>query len=71
MLFFHRRDSFITHRAFCDVLVQESVRAQAQAQAQAQGVSNSNDVVASSPPTPPLTPSASVVSPTLSIQSSG
>nr|KYP64574.1 Zinc finger protein MAGPIE [Cajanus cajan] len=71
---FSRRDSFITHRAFCDVLAQESAMAQVQVQAQAQGAgnsnSNSNDVVASSPPTPPLTPSASVVSPTLSIQSS-
>ncbi|KAL2656091.1 hypothetical protein AAZV13_04G101850 [Glycine max] len=25
---FSRRDSFITHRAFCDVLAQESARAQ-------------------------------------------
>ncbi|TKY45546.1 indeterminate-domain 2 [Spatholobus suberectus] len=61
---FSRRDTFITHRAFCEVLAQES----AKAQAQAQGVSNV--VGASSPPTPPLTPSASVVSPTLSNQSS-
>ncbi|RZC14812.1 Protein indeterminate-domain 2 [Glycine soja] len=65
---FSRRDSFITHRAFCDVLAQESARAQAQAQGQ--GGSNSKVVEASSPPTPPLTPSASVVPPTLSIQSS-
>ncbi|XP_027905427.1 zinc finger protein GAI-ASSOCIATED FACTOR 1-like [Vigna unguiculata] len=69
---FSRRDSFITHRAFCDVLAQESARTnvQAQAQAQVQNVSSSNADVASSPPAPPLTPSASVVSPTLSIQSS-
>ncbi|XP_027355987.1 zinc finger protein ENHYDROUS-like isoform X2 [Abrus precatorius] len=56
---FSRRDSFITHRAFCDVLAKESARAHVQAQ-----------VGASSPPTPPLTPSTTVVSPTLSIQSS-
>ncbi|KAL2346337.1 hypothetical protein Fmac_000337 [Flemingia macrophylla] len=61
---FSRRDSFITHRAFCDVLAQES----AMAQIQAQGATNSKAAaVVSSPPTPPLTPS---VSPTLSIQSS-
>ncbi|KAJ1384934.1 Zinc finger C2H2-type [Sesbania bispinosa] len=59
---FSRKDSFITHRAFCDVLAKESAKAQA--------VAVSNVVVASSPPTPPLTPSTSVVSPTLSIQSS-
>ncbi|KAL9312919.1 hypothetical protein ACSQ67_018371 [Phaseolus vulgaris] len=59
---FSRRDSFITHRAFCDVLAQES--------AKAQNVSTSNADVPSSPPAPPLTPSATVVSPTLSIQSS-
>ncbi|BAT77780.1 hypothetical protein LR48_Vigan09g023200 [Vigna angularis] len=67
---FSRRDSFITHRAFCDVLAQESARTQVQDQAQAQNVSTSNADLGSSPPAPPLTPSASVVSPTLSIQSS-
>ncbi|CAJ1973322.1 unnamed protein product [Sphenostylis stenocarpa] len=71
---FSRRDSFITHRAFCDVLAQESARTQVQAQAQAQtqtqNGSTSDVDAASSPPAPPLTPSASVVSPTLSIQSS-
>ncbi|RDX99990.1 Protein indeterminate-domain 1 [Mucuna pruriens] len=67
---FSRRDSFITHRAFCDVLAQESARAQAQVQVQVQVQAQAQGVVASSPPTPPLTPTASVVSPTLSIQSS-
>ncbi|KAE9586763.1 hypothetical protein Lal_00004758 [Lupinus albus] len=55
--FFSRRDSFLTHRAFCDALAEE---------ARAQTLT----VASPSPPPPPLTPSTSVISPTLSIQSS-
>ncbi|GFP92688.1 protein indeterminate-domain 1 [Phtheirospermum japonicum] len=59
---FSRRDSFITHRAFCDALAQESVKAQVVALP---------PPAAASPPPPPLTPSTGVLSPVLSIQSSG
>ncbi|KAF3446292.1 hypothetical protein FNV43_RR11471 [Rhamnella rubrinervis] len=62
---FSRRDSFITHRAFCDALAEES----AKAHTTAAGSSEAKAMVASPPP-PPLTPSTSVVSPALSIQSS-
>ncbi|CAN1126942.1 Zinc finger protein GAI-ASSOCIATED FACTOR 1 [Linum perenne] len=64
---FSRRDSFITHRAFCDALAEESIRAQTLITA----ASNSKmaPVVASSPPPPPLTPSTTVVSPGNSVQS--
>ncbi|CAL0327030.1 unnamed protein product [Lupinus luteus] len=55
--FFSRRDSFLTHRAFCDALAEE---------ARAQTLT----VASPSPPPPPLTPSTTVISPTLSIQSS-
>ncbi|KAL8058979.1 hypothetical protein ABFX02_03G057900 [Erythranthe guttata] len=58
---FSRRDSFITHRAFCDALAQESARNQTAAAA---------PPPVSSPPPPPLTPSTGVLSPVLSIQSS-
>ncbi|KAH7524070.1 zinc finger protein GAI-ASSOCIATED FACTOR 1 [Ziziphus jujuba] len=61
---FSRRDSFITHRAFCDALAEESAKAQTLA-----GNSEAKAVVASPPP-PPHTPSTTVVSPALSIQSS-
>lgn len=67
----YRRDSFITHRAFCDAVADESGK----------GGSNVVDAVVSSPATAPVTPSTisavtpstiSAVSPTLSsIQSSG
>ncbi|KAI4366387.1 hypothetical protein MLD38_022271 [Melastoma candidum] len=92
---FSRRDSFVTHRAFCDALAEEGSRAAA-AIAPRQ-VNNSNTtttttngvdggtesgtppaegdgetvkVAAASPPPPPLTPSTSVLSPVLSVQSS-
>ncbi|EOY14712.1 hypothetical protein QUC31_000179 [Theobroma cacao] len=80
---FSRRDSFITHRAFCDALAEESARAQTLAIANTEGnvnVSGNGNgngktmvggAAATSPPPQPLTPStASVVSPGLSIQSS-
>lgn len=80
---FSRRDSFITHRAFCDALAQESVRSQSQTlaltneegtlkvQAQtAAATTTTTTSSSSSPPPPPLTPSTGVLSPVLSIQSS-
>lgn len=70
---FSRRDSFITHRAFCDALAQESVRSQNLAIHTTEG-SQKVEAVAppstSSPPPPPLTPTTVVLSPVLSIQSS-
>ncbi|KAK8580915.1 hypothetical protein V6N13_143973 [Hibiscus sabdariffa] len=75
---FSRRDSFITHRAFCDALAEESARSQTLAVVNAEGNVNTNEnggtmngraVAATSPPPRPLTPSTtSVVSPGLSIQ---
>ncbi|KAL5558077.1 hypothetical protein UlMin_034288 [Ulmus minor] len=65
---FSRRDSFITHRAFCDALAEESARSQT-LPISPEGNPNVKAVVASPPP-PPLTPSTTVVSPALSIQSS-
>lgn len=70
---FSRRDSFITHRAFCDALAEESARAHAFTVGGPEGngtVSTNVSAVVASPPPPPLTPSTSVVSPALSIQSS-
>ncbi|KAL5777969.1 hypothetical protein ACOSP7_010895 [Xanthoceras sorbifolium] len=69
---FSRRDSFITHRAFCDALAEESARTQtlAIAGAEVSKQTNGKIVLVSSPPPPPLTPSTGVVSPSLSIQSS-
>ncbi|KAI3737018.1 hypothetical protein L2E82_27011 [Cichorium intybus] len=76
---FSRRDSFITHRAFCDALAHESARAQPPTLAT---ISNSDQPVqqsfpteepvlhpSCSPPPPPLTPSTDVLSPVNSIQS--
>ncbi|XP_073032349.1 zinc finger protein GAI-ASSOCIATED FACTOR 1-like [Primulina eburnea] len=73
---FSRRDSFITHRAFCDALAQESALSQPLAIMSSGGVMKLQVVappvaaVVSSPPPPPLTPSAGMLSPVLSIQSS-
>uniref|UniRef100_A0A5B7ATA6 Putative zinc finger protein JACKDAW-like isoform X2 n=1 Tax=Davidia involucrata TaxID=16924 RepID=A0A5B7ATA6_DAVIN len=69
---FSRRDSFITHRAFCDALAQESARNQPVAITISEGTLNVQTVASSSssPPPPPLTPSTGVLSPVLSIQSS-
>ncbi|KAL3514619.1 hypothetical protein ACH5RR_027336 [Cinchona calisaya] len=66
---FSRKDSFITHRAFCDALAQESLAANnhnKEGRLKVQEVTTSS----SSPPPPPLTPSTEVLSPVLSIQSS-
>lgn len=70
MFWWLRRDSFITHRAFCDALAEESARAQTLAIMGKEGDINVKSAVASPPP-PPLTPSTTVVSPGLSVQSSG
>ncbi|KAM7518253.1 hypothetical protein LguiB_017215 [Lonicera macranthoides] len=68
---FSRRDSFITHRAFCDALAQESERSQTLAVPNSDGNLMVEAVqAAASPPPPPLTPSTGVLSPVLSIQSS-
>lgn len=69
---FSRRDSFFTHRAFCDALAQESARAQPLAIANSEEMLKVESVAlsSSSPPPPPLTPSTGVLSPVLSIQSS-
>ncbi|KAI3464984.1 hypothetical protein Pfo_021647 [Paulownia fortunei] len=72
---FSRRDSFITHRAFCDALAQESARSQPVALTSPGGDLKVQVVAppppaAASPPPPPLTPSTGVLSPVLSIQSS-
>lgn len=77
---FHRRDSFITHRAFCDALAHESAKPQPATSvivSGSEGTVKAEDVMLplralppSSPP-PPLTPSTGVLSPVLSIQSSG
>ncbi|XVF36135.1 hypothetical protein REPUB_Repub19eG0032400 [Reevesia pubescens] len=68
---FSRRDSFITHRAFCDALAMESARAQTLPIANTEGNGNGKSMVgggggaaATSPPPQPLKPSTtSVVSP--------
>lgn len=70
--FFWRRDSFITHRAFCDALAEESARNQPQPQTQTQtqasekpnsesdpkitGGNSSPKVPAPAPPPPPTAP---------------
>ncbi|KAL2456426.1 Protein indeterminate-domain 1 [Forsythia ovata] len=73
---FSRRDSFITHRAFCDALAQESARSQPMVITNSEGDLKVEVVEAaaelpesSPPPPPPLTPSTGVLSPVLSIQS--
>lgn len=67
---FSRRDSFITHRAFCDALAEESARARTLTILGKEGNTNVKSVVASPSP-PPLTQSTTVVSPGLSsVQSS-
>ncbi|XP_054819241.1 zinc finger protein GAI-ASSOCIATED FACTOR 1-like isoform X2 [Prosopis cineraria] len=67
---FSRRDSFITHRAFCDALAEESARTRTLTIGEGSEGNSNGKVAMASPPQPPLTPSTSVVSPALSIQSS-
>ncbi|KAL9665801.1 hypothetical protein QQ045_000122 [Rhodiola kirilowii] len=70
---FSRRDSFTTHRAFCDALAEENTRAQTTATTADETKKSSpveESVVASSPPPPsPITPAATSISPLLSIHS--
>ncbi|KHN36136.1 Zinc finger protein MAGPIE [Glycine soja] len=73
---FSRRDSFITHRAFCDALAEESARSQPQTVAKASSESDSKAVTGDSsppvaveaPPPPVSSQSNSVVVPSSSLQ---
>ncbi|RVW73961.1 Protein indeterminate-domain 1 [Vitis vinifera] len=73
---FSRRDSFITHRAFCDALAEESAKTQTQT-AVANPNSDEDPKIESPPPPPPpppplhqlLLPSTAVISAVLPIQS--
>ncbi|XP_052191036.1 zinc finger protein GAI-ASSOCIATED FACTOR 1-like [Diospyros lotus] len=69
---FSRRDSFITHRAFCDALAQESARSQTLPVSDPEEALKVQNVASStsSPSPPPVTPSTGVLSPVRSIQSS-
>ncbi|XP_042492081.1 zinc finger protein GAI-ASSOCIATED FACTOR 1-like [Macadamia integrifolia] len=70
---FSRRDSFITHRAFCDALAEESAKAHPVVNSNSEDDSKSQIVVASLPPPPPAAPppSSTVVSEVLQIQNPG
>lgn len=52
-LFVWRRDSFITHRAFCDALAEESARAQPGANPNSEDEPNIQTVDSPQPPPPP------------------
>ncbi|KAK1433573.1 hypothetical protein QVD17_10485 [Tagetes erecta] len=81
---FSRRDSFITHRAFCDALAQESARSQTQNLQTINSDQHTHNAhlpeadkvdagvisPVCSPPPPPLTPSTGVLSPVQSVLSS-
>ncbi|KAI4314870.1 hypothetical protein L6164_027735 [Bauhinia variegata] len=77
---FSRRDSFITHRAFCDALAEESVRGQTQTpgQTQIQAAAKPNSEADTKvvpddsppPPPPPQSPAPSAPSQSNSIMSS-
>lgn len=55
----YRRDSFITHRAFCDALAQESAKALPEKPPNANEEPKTQAVASSSPPpTPPAPPPA-------------
>ncbi|EPS58012.1 hypothetical protein M569_16805, partial [Genlisea aurea] len=60
---FSRRDSFITHRSFCDALAQETARSHPPPIPPLAAAS-------CSPPPPPLSPTTDALSPVLSVQSS-
>uniref|UniRef100_A0A7N0UMW8 C2H2-type domain-containing protein n=1 Tax=Kalanchoe fedtschenkoi TaxID=63787 RepID=A0A7N0UMW8_KALFE len=67
---FSRRDSFITHRAFCDALAEENTKVQTAALIVDDTKPNEDMVVASSPTPPsPVTPAPTTISPLLSFQS--
>ncbi|CAL5369616.1 unnamed protein product [Camellia sinensis] len=67
---FSRRDSFITHRAFCDALAEESAKAKTVVVAAASTDEDPKlqSVASSPPPTPALPPSSTVMSSVLPIQ---
>ncbi|XP_024973183.1 protein indeterminate-domain 2-like [Cynara cardunculus var. scolymus] len=73
---FSRRDTFITHRAFCDALAHESTITQSQTLALSSSDQQSPPTIMEevvlpttfSPPPPPLTPSTDVLSPAISFQ---
>ncbi|XP_076887569.1 zinc finger protein GAI-ASSOCIATED FACTOR 1-like [Bidens hawaiensis] len=70
---FSRRDSFITHRAFCDALAQESARSHTQNIQKINPEEEKLEVAVIAPtcsPPPPLTPSTGVLSPVQSVLSS-
>lgn len=84
MILICRRDSFITHRAFCDILAQEAAKSQpskigddddddgdAMKAEVDEAVPLLDPPPVSSSPLPPNTPTTGVLSPVLSIQSSG
>ncbi|XP_019153412.1 PREDICTED: protein indeterminate-domain 2-like [Ipomoea nil] len=67
---FSRKDSFITHRAFCDALAQETIRCQPlEEPSKVAPPPTTTATSSSSPPPPPLTPSTGVLSPVVSVQS--
>ncbi|KAF8409931.1 hypothetical protein HHK36_002450 [Tetracentron sinense] len=69
---FSRRDSFITHRAFCDALAEESARAQTVANTSSEEDPKLQIVHSSPPPPPPPPPSTTTVtSVVLPIQNPG
>ncbi|KAA8531835.1 hypothetical protein F0562_006448 [Nyssa sinensis] len=68
---FSRRDSFITHRAFCDALAEESAKAQTAVAPPSADEDAKLQTVASSPPAPPpptLPPPTAALSSVLPIQ---
>ncbi|KVH98393.1 hypothetical protein Ccrd_023391 [Cynara cardunculus var. scolymus] len=73
------RDTFITHRAFCDALAHESTITQSQTLALSSSDQQSPPTIMEevvlpttfSPPPPPLTPSTDVLSPAISFQTPG
>ncbi|KAK1350245.1 Zinc finger protein NUTCRACKER-like [Heracleum sosnowskyi] len=71
---FSRRDSFITHRAFCEALAQETAKTTPPSVIDEDATAVKDEEVPPPPtqssPQPPHTPSTSVLSPVLSIQSS-
>lgn len=72
---FSRRDSFITHRAFCDILAQEAAKSQPlkigeDDDATKDEAEEAVPLLNPPSPLPPNTPTTGVLSPVLSIQSS-
>nr|DAD40670.1 TPA_asm: hypothetical protein HUJ06_014993 [Nelumbo nucifera] len=68
---FSRRDSFITHRAFCDALAEESARAQTVANSNSEEDPKLQMVATAATSSPPPASSAPVISAGLPIQNPG